>query len=943
MADIKKILTRVKDYVTQEDNFEKTRAENAEETLQNNIDIEEQARIDAINALDLTQVGSAGNYIKFVSQEDGQVAAQKQAFDTDMTNATDDNAPTTKNVKDYVDNAINSLDKAEVGEDGKYIKKIKEDNGVITATLKEFDTLIDNSADNTNTPTTKAVKDYVDAEKTRATAAENILTTNLNTEIHNRQVDVDAEELRASNAEAALTTRIDNLDLTTVGEAGSYIKTVGQQEGQLSANKQAFDTNLQNADDTNAPTSLAVKDYVDDADTTLQHNIDAENSRALLAESTLAGNLTAEANARAAADTTLSNRVTTLENSTAVADEQARAIAAETALGARINALDLPTTGSAGSYIRAIAQADGQLSATVQQFDIDLTNVTNNNAPTTKLVDDTYSKILETVTDLSLSLDTTTYVLTVNLENRAGTVVAQDTVDLPIESLVTTARYDAANKEIILRLQSGVEIPVPVAALISGLQAEITAQNKLSSDLVDDTNKTHKFATAAQLTQISTNQNAIAAIKDGNSVDSFRDVEDALALKANQATTYTKTESDNLLNGKVDKVTGYALSKNDYSDAEKLKVTENTAARHSHTNQNLLDSYDQSNIDLADAVAKKHNHSNNDILDATTASFTTAYKNQLDTTAVSVDYDGTKFYKTLPTGQGSTIVTVDTLSADLATANTLSISGARGSITAAQYNKLNKETIVIWEAPDHSGNVALHYSSLVNINEPCYQGFYGLPFTDGMITVLVTFADDLTWEVIYDGAIAETTANRVSAFQANPDNTHYPTEKLVKDSLDLKANLTGNNTFTGANVFIGDAINGTTFQNSVYMDDLSVNGAIAASYIYTIDDTKTNTFKGNTTFTSSAGSLQSRHVDFDLVANFKNDAKFIDSNNVSTSANDLSDLVWNTYKSYAVGDIIFYNRALYICEVAVSASNAGNTNPAADTTHWTRIFQSTNV
>lgn len=34
----------------------------------------------------------------------------------------------------------------------------------------------------------------------------------------------------------------------------------------------------------------------------------------------------------------------------------------------------------------------------------------------------------------------------------------------------------------------------------------------------------------------------------------------------------------------------------------------------------------------------------------------------------------------------------------------------------------------------------------------------------------------------------ETSANKVSAFQTTPDNTHYPTEKLVKDNLDLKAN-----------------------------------------------------------------------------------------------------------------------------------------------------------
>lgn len=35
---------------------------------------------------------------------------------------------------------------------------------------------------------------------------------------------------------------------------------------------------------------------------------------------------------------------------------------------------------------------------------------------------------------------------------------------------------------------------------------------------------------------------------------------------------------------------------------------------------------------------------------------------------------------------------------------------------------------------------------------------------------------------------AERSANKLSAFQTNPDNTHYPGEKLVKDNLDLKEN-----------------------------------------------------------------------------------------------------------------------------------------------------------
>lgn len=51
---------------------------------------------------------------------------------------------------------------------------------------------------------------------------------------------------------------------------------------------------------------------------------------------------------------------------------------------------------------------------------------------------------------------------------------------------------------------------------------------------------------------------------------------------------------------------------------------------HSHLNKSLLDTYTQTESDLADAVAKKHTHSNKTVLDATTASFTTADESKLD-------------------------------------------------------------------------------------------------------------------------------------------------------------------------------------------------------------------------------------------------------------------------------------------------------------------------
>lgn len=46
-----------------------------------------------------------------------------------------------------------------------------------------------------------------------------------------------------------------------------------------------------------------------------------------------------------------------------------------------------------------------------------------------------------------------------------------------------------------------------------------------------------------------------------------------LATKADKATTYTKTEVDNIANTKVDNVTGKGLSTNDYTTTEKTKLT----------------------------------------------------------------------------------------------------------------------------------------------------------------------------------------------------------------------------------------------------------------------------------------------------------------------------------------------------------------------------------
>ena len=56
---------------------------------------------------------------------------------------------------------------------------------------------------------------------------------------------------------------------------------------------------------------------------------------------------------------------------------------------------------------------------------------------------------------------------------------------------------------------------------LDGKQATIDANNKLSSDLVDDTNKTNKFATQAQLDQIATNQTNISSFHKSDNTDIY--------------------------------------------------------------------------------------------------------------------------------------------------------------------------------------------------------------------------------------------------------------------------------------------------------------------------------------------------------------------------------------------------------------------------------------
>lgn len=116
--------------------------------------------------------------------------------------------------------------------------------------------------------------------------------------------------------------------------------------------------------------------------------------------------------------------------------------------------------------------------------------------------------------NLSLTINSSNYVVTAQLKDQDGNNIGNaQTIDLPLESVVVNGSYNSLTKQVILTLQNGNTIAFSVADLISGLQSEITAQNKLSADLVDDTNQTNKFVTSAEKAQIATNASNITFLQ----------------------------------------------------------------------------------------------------------------------------------------------------------------------------------------------------------------------------------------------------------------------------------------------------------------------------------------------------------------------------------------------------------------------------------------------
>lgn len=116
---------------------------------------------------------------------------------------------------------------------------------------------------------------------------------------------------------------------------------------------------------------------------------------------------------------------------------------------------------------------------------------------------------------VEMTMDPDTYVVSLKLKDQNGVQLGStQTIDLPLESVVVSGAYDSQTKTITLTLEDGSTISIPVADLVSGLQTELSASNKLDPAFIDY-DSTHAAVTEAEKTA----WNAIDGVPDVTSND----------------------------------------------------------------------------------------------------------------------------------------------------------------------------------------------------------------------------------------------------------------------------------------------------------------------------------------------------------------------------------------------------------------------------------------
>lgn len=184
-----------------------------------------------------------------------------------------------------------------------------------------------------------------------------------------------------------------------------------------------------------------------------------------------------------------------------------------------------------------------------------------------------------------------------NLTTRVDTLESNQYDDTEVRNLISANTSNiTANTNAIATLNGDAAIEGSVskkvaegiASVVAGADASFDTLKEIADWIVNDTTGAASMANKISALEILVGNTAVAT-QIANAIET--------ALK-------------------VDGVDKYALASDLTALAGRVATLE--GASHTHDNKALLDTYTQTEADLADAVAKKHSHANKSILDAIT-------------------------------------------------------------------------------------------------------------------------------------------------------------------------------------------------------------------------------------------------------------------------------------------------------------------------------------
>lgn len=144
-------------------------------------------------------------------------------------------------------------------------------------------------------------------------------------------------------------------------------------------------------------------------------------------------------------------------------------------------------------------------------------------------------------TTITLTVNSSTFVMKLALKNSEGNILSESEVDLPIESMIVNAEYVEATKSLVLTLQSGSKVTVPLSALINGLVND--TRKVAGMDLKKD------ITVAEMVTALGVDKKANkTSVSSSNETTSVINVTDAKAQMAMVAKISGKTYKRNLFN-----------------------------------------------------------------------------------------------------------------------------------------------------------------------------------------------------------------------------------------------------------------------------------------------------------------------------------------------------------------------------------------------------------